>query len=378
MMSGVAPAMPPAQALRDDLLARWLRSGPAQLTKGPHAGAVLGSIAADGHASYGYPEITGYWLQWLAWRSRRDSSVATYAPRAAAAQRWLGTWLALGPPLRTRLHLDGDVDDWRNRTEFCFDLAMVLRGLGAAASAGLLVPDARVVGGVAAALERLIATDGMFDACSTAPPGSTLPVRWSTQRGGFLAKAAAGVIAAAHLPGINAHLVAAAESTWRASLDAALATPHDELHPQFYAFEGVLGRPQHPCTVAALPQIASALDALLDLRRRDGAQRDALPERRNAGVNVPQPMRVDVLAQALRIGCLLQRWHPAWMPDRVALTRIRNLLLARVRADGSVPFALDEASPVSNVWAAMFADQALAFALHPHAADDGAADPLIV
>ncbi len=378
-MAAVVTAMPLASSSIDgNQLAHWLLRGPAQLAHGPHAGAVLGSIAVDGSAMYGYPEITGYWLQWLAWRSRRTGRVAPYAPHAAAAQRWLGVWLASGSPLPMRLHLDSDVDDWRNRTEFCFDLAMVLRGLGAAVDAGLLVPDSRVSSGVAAALERLIAADGMFDACGAAGPGRTLPVRWSTRRGGFLAKAAAGVIAAGHLPGVGPTVVDAAEATWRASLDAALCTPHDELHPQLYAFEGILCRPQHPATVAVLPKIAAAIDALLDLQRHGGANDATLPERRSAAGTDDQPARVDVLAQALRVTCLVHQWLPAWVPDRAALTRIRALLASRVRTDGSLPFALNEAVPVSNVWAAMFADQALALASRPHTADDRAADPLIV
>lgn len=376
MMASLAAAAPLAPALAGtNGLAHWLLRGPAQVAEGVHAGAVLGSIAIHGGATYAYPEITGYWLQWLAWRSRRAGSVAMFAPPAAAAQLWLGRWLTSGSPLPMRVHLAGGVDDWRNQTEFCFDMAMVLRGLGAAAAAGLIVPSPRVIGGVTAALERLIAADGMLDACSAAAPGSALPVRWSTQRGGFLAKAAAGVIAARHLAGVRPALVEAAEATWCASLDAALAMPHDELHPQLYAFEGVLSRPRHPRTMAALPRIATAVDALLALPAAEGG---ALPERRSATAAETQPARVDVLAQALRVGCVLQQWHPSWTPDRSALTRIRALLAAHVRADGSVPFAINEAAPVHNVWAAMFADQAMALASHLHAADDRAADPLIV
>lgn len=373
------PATHPASLdADDDRLARWLLVGPAQLAEGPHAGAVLGSIPAHGGATYGYPEITGYWLQWLAWRSRRADSVATFAPRAKAAHRWLEAWLATGSPLPMRVHSGSDVDDWRNRTEFCFDLAMVLRGIGAAVAAGLIVPSPPVIGGVTAALKRLTAADGRFDACSAAAPGQSLPVRWSTQRGGFLAKAAAGIIAAGHLPGVSETLVDAAEATWLASVDAALQAPHDELHPQLYAFEGVLSRPRHPTTRAVLPRIAAAVDELLELQRRAGADGTTLPERRSSAAPDGQPARVDVLAQTLRIACLVQQWNPAWVPDRAALARIRALLAARVRPDGSLPFALNETVPVSNVWATMFADQALALASNPHPADDRAADPLIV
>ena len=369
----------PAELRARDPIASWLLDGPVQLVTGPHSGAVVGGVDADGHPTFVYPEIAGYFLQWLAWRSRNGDFAASLVPRAEAVQRWLATALAFGNSLPTRLHLQGSVNDWRNQAQFCFDLAMVLRGVSAATNAGLLVPDARVVAGIASAMERLIAADGMFDAYS--PPGASvkMPLRWSTRRGGFLAKAAAGVIVAATLPGMSTRVVAAAEASWLASVDAALDTPHDELHAQLYAFEGILSLPQHPRTVAALPQIAAAFDSLLELGTQPGStSRGALPERRSANVAAPGPERVDVIAQMLRVGHLLQRHLPAWLPDRVALARLRNLLVEQIRANGSVPFAIADATPSANVWAAMFADQALAFALPSRLGDADLTDPLIV
>lgn len=355
-------------------LAGWLFDGPAQINSGPHAGAVAGSIDTAGRAIYGYPEITGYYLQWLAWRCRGGESTAVAVPRAMAAQRWLGAWLATGDPLPMRVHLTDGVDDWRNQAMFCFDVAMVVRGVAAAANAGLLVPDRAIVTGLSDALARMVADDGMFAAFAPAEAGARLPVRWSTRRGGFLAKAAAGVISAADLPGMAPRVVAAAEATWSASLNAALNQPHDELHPQLYAFEGILSRPGHQRTVSALPRLAAAFEGLLALRTRRGA----LPECRRGHATSAGPERIDVIAQTLRVGYLLQRYLPGWTPDAIALARLRHLLRTQIRADGSVPFALDAVTPVSNVWAAMFADQAIAMA---HRSNDGhadAADPLIV
>ncbi|MEP7328309.1 MAG: hypothetical protein ABI777_03790 [Betaproteobacteria bacterium] len=359
-------------------IADWLLDGPAQLTVGPHAGTVVGTVDADGHATYGYPEIAGYYLQWLAWHHRRDDIAADLSSRADAVQHWLDVWLALGHPLPTRLHLADGVDDWRNRAEFCFDLAMVLRGLSAAADAGLLVPDPTIVAGVVAALDRLIAADGMFNAYRAEPADTDLPERWSTRRGGFLTKAAAGVIVAGALPGMTSRVMAAAEATWHASVNAALDTPHDELHPQLYAFEGILSLSQHPRTRAVLPQVAVVFDALLALSATRGTRRGALPERRSGDAATSGPERVDVLAQTLRVGCLLQQHLADWVPDHVAMTRVRHLLAEQIRSDGSVPFAIVATTPVANVWAAMFADQALALAMHPHASDERATDPLIV
>ena len=369
-MAPNAPAVPNQQ--HEGGIAGWLLDGPAQIGEGAHAGAVAGSIGCDGRATYGYPEITGYFLQWLAWRCRGSAAALAAAPRAAAAQRWLVAWLASGHPLPMRLHLADGVDDWRNRATFCFDVAMVVRGLAAAADAGLIDPDPELVAGLADALLPMIADDGMFDAFAPAAAGANLPARWSTRRGGFLAKAGAGVISGAGLPGMAPRVVAAAEATWLASLESTFAAPHDELHPQLYAFEGILSRPRHPRTVAALPRLAAAFDVLLALR----TQRGALPEiRRAQGAG---PLRIDVIAQTLRIGYLLQRCFPQWMPDRVALARLRHLLRGQVRADGSVPFAIGVSAAESNVWAAMFADQAIAMAYGSPSAAGDQTDPLLV
>ena len=74
-------------------LAAWLLHGPAQLRIGPHAGAVAGVVQA-GAVVYAYPEITGYFLQWLAWRVHAGQAPADLRVRAHAAQAWLARWAA--------------------------------------------------------------------------------------------------------------------------------------------------------------------------------------------------------------------------------------------------------------------------------------------
>lgn len=352
-------------------LAAWLLDR-AQCIGGPHAGAIAGCVSATGAATYVYPEIAGYYLSWLAWRATRFANGADLAARAAGVQHWLRHWLALpGPP--TRVHLDGSGGDWRNDALFCFDLAMVLRGLGAAAQARLVEPDAGVIAGVARGLERLIATDGSFDACVAHAPAATLPDRWSTRRGAFLAKAAAGVMRASELvPGVPAHVLRAAERTFAGALAVLGRAPHPETHPLLYAFEGVLNLPRHPRFHEALPVVAAQFDALLACAGADGH----LPEVAGAAKG---PLRVDVMAQALRIGYLLTAHRPQQPPDRVALTRMRQALQRQVRPGTGVPFARGGDVAQSNVWATMFADQALALAT-PRRDADGPwrADPMIV
>jgi hypothetical protein len=70
------------------------------------------------------------------------------------------------------------------------------------------------------------------------------------------------------------------------------------------------------------------------------------------------PQRADVLAQSIRIGDLLICRVDAITAERVAPTRQR--LAQAIRADGSILFALDDPHTLPNVWAAMFASQALA------------------
>ncbi|MEO8755084.1 MAG: hypothetical protein ABI624_20665 [Casimicrobiaceae bacterium] len=356
-------------------IADWLLDGPAQLRAGPHAGAVAGCVSASASASYVYPEITGYYLQWLAWRARRFGDAQILAERAAAVQRWLAVWLAADDPPATRVHLDGTTGDWRNRAVFCFDIAMVLRGLGAAAQARLLSPDAAVVAGVSRQLERLIAADGRFDACAMSTTGDTFPARWSTRRGAFLAKAAAGILTASRaLPGIPIHVVRAAEHTFAASIDALGEAPHRDAHPLLYAFEGVMALPQHHRFHATLPMVAAEFDSLLANASTGGF----VPE--TIGTAAAQaPERMDVLAQTLRIGHLLAAHRPQQPPDRVALARLRQALTKSVQPSGAVQFDRRAAAAHWNVWAAMFADQALAFAAPVRDTDAWwRTDPLLV
>jgi hypothetical protein len=365
-------ARPAARA--DGTIANWLLAGPAQMRAGTQVGGVAGCVSACGSVNYVYPEIAGYYLQWLTWRAQRFGNSPALADRAAAVQSWLAVWLAAADPPLTRVHLRDAGDDWRNRAVFCFDLAMVLRGLAAAARARLLVADAAVVAGVSRQLERLIATDGLFDACVTHVAGDTLPERWSTRRGGFLAKAAAGIITATRaLSGIPATVERAATATFAASLRWTFETPHAEAHPLLYAFEGILALPRDARFAESLPAVAEKFDALLAHADADGHIPESFTAARSG------PARVDVIAQTLRIGYLLHAHRPQRPPDRVALARLRQLLARQVQASGAVGFTLESEPAQWKVWSAMFVDQALAFAVPARDAIPWwRSDPLIV
>jgi hypothetical protein len=202
-------------------------------------------------------------------------------------------------------------------------------------------------------LSRLIAGDGMFNPCQATSASRSLPDRWSTRRGGFLAKAAAGVLSAGKvLPLVGTNLQQAATATMAASLDAAIGQPHDDTHPALYAIEGALGLLDRRTVAPLLPALTNQIDMLL---MHAAAHDGWLPEsRKAAGIK-----RLDVVAQALRAAVLLRARCVDWSPDPQALEKMRHLLVRYITPTGSLPLTPRAAAPQHNVWCAMFAEQAL-------------------
>lgn len=329
-------------------MARWLLHGGVQLSAGVHAGGVIASVGTHGDADYVYPEITGYYLQWLAWRSSAGDQHMTLAAHAAAAQRWLSTWSQRDDRLQTRIHLRAHAPDWRNQTLFFFDLAMVVRGLASAVRRGLVQPDAALVDSLANALSSLVAVDGRFAACAPCA-GGTVPDRWSTRRGGFLAKAAAGVLSAAATIPVLRDLVPAAMATFRDSIEHGLQAPHDESHPFFYGVEGAAAQ-KHALTSSE----RSAIVAQVRSRLARVDSHGALPE----SIDGTGPKRLDVVAQGLRAASLVGVDCHGDARTEAALSRLRRCLHDSIDKRGAVPFAAHDA-PRVNTWATMFAHQAL-------------------
>ncbi|MEP7275841.1 MAG: hypothetical protein ABI812_05750 [Betaproteobacteria bacterium] len=360
-----------AAAMPDSRLRRWLTDGPIQRDDG----AVAGYVDDRDNAAYVYPEITGYYLQWLAWNAARGEPRAVLAARAAAAQRWLTAWIAETPPV-TRVFRDPARMDWRNRAVFCFDLAMVLRGLAAATRYELVAPVPGLVAAVCQPLVELIGADHLLDACKLHDPRKVydphgdFPDRWSTRRGAFLAKAAAGIeFAAAVLDAVPAALRDAATRTFAASLDA-LGEPHLPTHPLLYAIEGYLNWPTHPDFAARLPAIGARFDALVERSTALGRVPEAM--------DAPGAARLDIVAQTLRAGLLLAQHRGAAMPDAFR-RKLEAALRAAATPDGAIPFVRDARPPQRNAWATMFASQALAWStLDADAMAQLAAEPLIV
>ncbi len=332
-------------------IAAWLLQSGVQQTTGVHAGAIAGWIDGRGVAQYVYPEITGYYLQWLASHALRYGAIAELTDKAGAAQRWLARWSDSGPALRTRIYLDPSRDDWRNTAQFFFDLSMVVRGVAWASRAGLVRPDERLIARICESLQRLIAGDGIFDAC-VAVNEVTLPQRWSTRRGPFLAKAAAGILFAAEsLPQIPIEIASCARRTLAAARTWIVDQPHADTHAFFYAIEGLLSRTVDSGSAHLLPSMAMQFRELIDRAQHAGR----VPESRASSTTE----RLDVVAQAVRVGCLLRSQWSAEGPELAFVSGMARLLVRHTTCDGALPFDPRVASPQYSAWGAMFAEQAL-------------------
>jgi hypothetical protein len=321
-----------ANQLRD-----WLIEGPAQQADG----GVAGVVDASGGCRYVYGEITGYYLHWLA--QARSVDPQRRRERAARALTWVEAHYhqALAP---TRLTRDSGNDDWRNAAQFLFDLAMLAGGLAQATRAGLIAPDANRMGALANAFDHFV-VDGQLRACLWLQPERAPLPRWSTAGGPFLAKAASRALMAEALFPFASAFSSACRNTLQAVNMLGINSGIGMLHPTLYAMEGAVA--DHTANEAALRRWLATMLALQDTA--DGS----LPET----PGVVGAKRSDVMAQALRLGATLD------LADHVpeaaaALSGLASALIARVR-DNGIAFDPAREPDESNVWCAMFAEQAL-------------------
>jgi hypothetical protein len=324
---------------------RWLLSSQVQLREGLHAGAVVGSMDRAGRARYVYPEITGYYLHWLA-ETPEDNERHGLALAASRAADWTARQFEHGALVKTRSYFGDQTGDWRNDAVFFFDFAMLLRGLCAAAETHLIALPRDLVQRLIVELDRFADADGELRATRVLRTGADLPARWSTSGGPFEVKACSRALLAGRHVELPAKLSAGCERLIERCAPDTATLALEMLHPTLYFAEGMLvARPNHDARVAEL------LSRILGLQRDDGS----LPEAER-GSDLP---RSDIIAQALRIGLLLRARSVEHAPDDRALGRLVNALLSRVGADGSVCFRNDGADREANVWCSLFAEQAL-------------------
>jgi hypothetical protein len=277
-----------------------------------------------GEPEFAYPEITGYYLNWLAFVAglRQELDVR---PVATAAVEWLGTVTSADCPPATRYYFD-DRDDWRNGATFTFDLAMLCRGLHAVRG---IVPEQPRRDVLRKLLRHVI------------PAGDVLPVFinkrrelpdcWSTRPGPFQLKTAAALSFQDH-PALWKMFY-----HWSGRVLDGIDT--GELHAAFYALEGLVQFGVSGKT-EALHEAANCFEALFPCI---------------------DDLRSDVIAQGLRLGSMLRSLGflqaNTWK-DRLAELGLR--LEAFVADSGAVSFRPFACKPVHfNTWSAIFAHQYL-------------------
>ena len=300
----------------------WLTSSEVFLD-----GAIAGSINDSGCAVYTYPEISGYYLSYLAYRIQSDGESGCLAEKA---QKILGfqleIWSKSSPPA-TRLYLNTLLqpqDDWRNQGLFIFDIAMLVRGVAdisnyidttAWPAKKFLNYTDSFCGG------QILHPVRWFFGCPKEAPD-----RWSTRSGAYQLKVVAALKRAAII--------------WNSSILLEKIVPHNP-HSIAYAVEGVvlLGDSNDvnwDMVKVWIENLANAIDAV--------------------GQDDVNFRRTDVIAQLLRLSCC-EPFFNGSIADRLS-----QILCSAINTDGSLHFTLApcEAS-YKNTWPVLFARQALDF-----------------
>ena len=132
--------------------------------------------------------------------------------------------------------------------------------------------------------------------------------------------------------------------------------PHREVHPLLYTFEGILACRSIRASWRCCRSLASQFDALLAAARVHGALPESLARDRDGGGRA----RFDVLAQTLRVGGIGSRdFGRTTRLTASDLARLRHALVDRISRMAPLPLSTGAESALDNVWATMFADQAL-------------------
>lgn len=339
-------------------LTGWLLSDAVLRSSSARAGAgVVNYVGPDGQWDALYPEICGYYLQFLAQAASLPGSEDARLRLAAVR---VGSWLNLAGGLSaeplTLYHRNEADSDWRNSCLFTFDLAIILRGIAAA--------EAQWPGSMPDGLEQRYAVslariniNGRLNSHLVRHhlPLIDIPEKWSTTLDVHHVKAAAALVGLQ-----RSDLDALARTTLQDEaklFNKEKAGRMRELHPFLYSIEGWLtiwGQTQAP---EALQLAANAFEMILS--QVDPVSGEMPPTANAFGAVV----RSDVLAQTLRSGLVLEAagqlkgtYAHLWGHTRLALA---DAILARQSPEGGMLF--DQVGYHRNSWASMFSWQALHF-----------------
>lgn len=303
-------------------------------------GAIAGCIDSAGLALYTYPEISGYYLSYLAYRFNADGFTEQLAEKAKKILTYQKLMWSESAPPATRLYLHPGADaqsDWRNQGLFSFDVAMLARGItdiSQYVDAGLWS-------------HRLLChhIDAFWDSDRLTPVRwfagrpAAAPDRWSTRVGAYQLKVLAALQRAAEVwndSGLQKRIITVQSELTQRFNEGDFATHNP--HSIAYAIEGavLLGGDGFDWGVADkwLQSFVHAMDS--------GAQSDI------------DYRRADVIAQLLRLSCC----EPFFTFSRA--NKLYCLLISVLNKDGSFQFALGPSGATyKNTWTAMFARQAL-------------------
>jgi hypothetical protein len=320
----------------------WLLGPEAQFVDGMHCGGVVGWFDEHGTPQFIYPEITGYYLGWLAFWAQLSGQVDEAARRANLALAWIAKYLSNGDVLPTRVPFGAeDFRDWRNGGSFSFDLAMLTRGVASVRN----LADERSRSPVSEQLSELLLPfcekKSTLQAFRPHVPDATYArSHWSCTQGSYQAKAAAAILSSNTVSPIPAQLHHTASFVYKHWRDHSGIPDPDGTHAAFYHLEGLALASANGWD----PQAPSLIDNFF-------GQIIGMAETSE---------RSDVLAQALRMGCILFDSRP----NSDLIEKLRHLaerLEQFLAADGGMLFSKSPHFRHKNVWSSIFAHQALCF-----------------
>jgi hypothetical protein len=339
----------------------WLLNSPVQLGRGPEKGGIAGWLNAHHLPEYVYMEITGYYLSSMAFIATNTNSTHNQSlalERAEKSLNWLYSYSSKGelPPTRKYLYPQAE-EDWRNKATFAFDLGMVIRGLSAVQPFLASSKHSEVLAFFLERLGEFIEQDYSLNAYLFATPGTRLPHKWSTTHGPYHLKVVAGVLG---LPGElvskDLHLsVEQVYTNWQKYSE--LEELCEDLHPTLYYLEGLVAFALQDYEAGLWAKIAKLFETLMSYQGLD----HTLPANPATARN---QVRADVLAQALRIGCILKsQGYLEGLDWEHQLSGLYENLLGFMGAEGAISFhPLTEQYPQHwNAWCTMFTHQALSF-----------------
>lgn len=305
-------------------------------------GAIAGSIDESGRALYTYPEISGYYLSYLAYRFSLDGvdkNLVEKAQKVLGYQQQL--WSESSPPA-TRLYLDTLLQsqvDWRNQGLFIFDVAILARGVA---------DISNYIDTTSWPAQKLLNyIDSFWDGQRLHPVRwfagrpKEAPDRWSTRTGAYQLKVVAALrrVAIASNSAILLEKIAPVQTALLRDFNQGNFAAHNP-HSIAYALEGMLlgdlNNVNRDLGKTLIENLANTID---------NARDDEIDFR-----------RTDAIAQLLRLSCC----EPFF--NRSIAARLYRLLSSALNADGSLQFTSPPCNlTYKNTWPVLFARQALDF-----------------